>query len=382
MKKRIVLAAVARTPVGRIGGALSNLSAIDLGAIAVEGAISRSGGLPIDTIVMANVAQAGNGQNPGRLAAIRGGANRNVTGITLNNVCLSSMSAIVSAKRLLQLGEANSVLVGGFESMSCGLVGNSSITDHRKNQINNLDLIKNDGLWCSIDGIGMGELSEKENNRLGISRLAQDEWAIRSHKKAVLAESFRKEFMYVGDRDIALVDEGVRTDTSLEKISAMKPAFVRNGSITAANSSQMSDAGAAGFVSFEEVVRSHGILPLVEIVDAEFVAGLSSALHLMPSAAAKKLLTKNKLVASDIGAWEINEAFAGVVLASIADLGIEEDRVNTSGGAIAIGHPLAASAFRITMSLISTMRHENHEFGIAAICGGGGQGKAILLKQI
>lgn len=380
--KKVMIGATARTPVGKIGGALSHLSAIEIGGLAVEGAISRAGGLQPDTIVLGNVLQGGNGQNPARQAAIHGGAPRDTTGLTINNVCLSSMSSIAHAKRLILTGEAKTVLVGGFESMSCAPVAKLSKFDKRPMHQGLPELVKNDGLWCSIANVGMGEVSESENLRLSISRFDQDRWSLRSHLAAKNSEKLRIEEMYIGKAALAMVDEGIRLDTSIEKISALLPAFVSSGSITAANSSQMSDAGAAGFVALEDVMRANGVSPMAEICGTAMVAGKNSSLHLMPSQSIKKLLENHNLKTSDIGVWEINEAFAGVVLASIRDLGISEDRVNTLGGAIAIGHPLAASAFRIVMSLISGMKASNHEYGIAAICGGGGQGKAILLRSV
>jgi acetyl-CoA C-acetyltransferase len=377
-----VLAAGARTPVGRFRGALSDVPAVELGAHAVRAALERCPGLSPDYIAMGNVLQAANGQNPGRRAALLGGVAREVPGITLNDVCLASMSSVGLAAGMIRAGEAESVLVGGFDSMTGAPHAVHMRTGNAAGDRNLIDVTQHDGLWCSIADSGMGELSDEENARLGIDRGRQDALALASHRRAAAAtESGRlgEEITPLGElRD----DEGIRSDTSPEALAALRPAFTPDGTITAGNASQLSDAGAAGIVTSLESARGAGVRPLAEIAGRAVVAGPDSTLHLRPAEAATKLLAQHRLTPADIDLWEINEAFAGVVVASVDRLEIDPERVNVNGGAIALGHPLAASGFRLVLTLAIELQHRGASYGVAALCGGGGQGEAILLRAV
>jgi acetyl-CoA C-acetyltransferase len=381
-----VLAGGARTPVGRFRGALSDVPAVELGAHAVRAALDRCPGLQPDYVAMGNVLQAANGQNPGRRAAILGGVARDVPGITLNDVCLASMSSVALAAGMIRAGEASCVLVGGFDSMTGAPhavhVRNGAAAGDR----NLIDVMQHDGLWCGIAASGMGELSDRENERLGIDRASQDAFALASHQRAAAAtESGR-----LGE-EIAPMrapggelhrDEGIRADASAERLAALPPAFTEAGTITAGNASQLSDAGTAGVVAGLQTVREAGLDPLAEIVGRAVVAGPDSTLHLRPAESAEKLLAGHRLTAADVDLWEINEAFAGVALASIDALGIDAERVNVNGGAIAVGHPLAASGFRLVLTLAMELQRRGATHGIATLCGGGGQGEAVLLRRL
>ncbi len=362
----IVLLAGARTPVGRMGGRWAGVPATELGALAVRSALDRVPGIRVDHVVLGNVVQAGNGQNPARIAAIRGGVPREVPGVTVNDVCLASMSAVAHAGHLIRSDEASAVLVGGFESMSRA---------PREPE----DLLVRDGLWCSLDDVGMGSLSDTENVRLGISRADQDAVALASHGRADRASTtglLAEEILHGRGGE---VDEGIRADSSAERLAALSPAFGPTGSITAGNASQMSDAAAAGVVTSRALARREGYVPLARVVDRAVVAGSTSSLHERPAQAAALLLSRHGLTPRDVEVWEINEAFAGVVIASMRALSIDHDRVNVNGGAIALGHPLGASGFRLVLTLAHELRRRGGGLGVAAICGGGGQGQAILL---
>jgi len=378
-----VLVSAARTPVGRLGGALSDLSATDLGAHAVRGALSR---LPMQVTpqhtFLANVVQAGNGQNPARSAAVKGGVPLTVPATTLNDVCLASLTAVGLAATMIRAGELDCALVGGFESMSRAPHAMWLRQPHRFGDIEVRDLLQHDGLTCALAGYGMGEMSDEVNASLDIGRLEQDELAAASHARAHRATAegiLAREITTISE---LRADEGIRADTSLERLSALPPAFTTEGTITAGNASQLSDAGAAGILMSNDHARRQGLRPLVEVVGRRTIAGPDSSLHLKPAMAARDLLSAHGLTIRDVDLWEINEAFAGVVIASMRDLGIDYERVNINGGAIAIGHPLAASGFRLLTSLAMTMVDRQSEIGIATMCGGGGQGEAVLLRLI
>jgi acetyl-CoA C-acetyltransferase len=375
-----VLAGGARTPVGRFRGALSDVPAVELGAHAVRAALDRCPGLSPDYVALGNVLQAANGQNPGRRAAILGGVARDVPGITLNDVCLASMSAVGLAAGMVRAGEADCVLVGGFDSMTGAPHAVHMRTGAAAGDRNLIDVMQHDGLWCGIAGSGMGELSDQENDRLGIDRARQDAFAFESHRRAAAAtDSGRLGEEIAPLRELGH-DEGVRHDTSPERLAALRPAFSEDGTITAGNASQLSDAGAAGIVTSLASARDVGVEPLAEIVGRAVVAGPDSTLHLRPAEAAQRLLQRHGLTAGDIDLWEINEAFAGVAVAAIDALGIDPERVNVNGGAIAVGHPLAATGFRLVLTLALELQRRGGGLGIATLCGGGGQGEAILLR--
>jgi acetyl-CoA C-acetyltransferase len=376
----------ARAPIGRFEGALASLPAVDLGAHAVRATLARCPGLVPDYAILGNVLQAANGQNPGRQAALRGGVPRDVPGITLNDVCLSSMTAVALAANMVREHEAECVLVGGFDSMSGAPHAVHVRGAARTGDARLIDVMTNDGLWCQLSDAGMGELSDRENARLGVAREAQDAFALESHRRAAAAtESGRLaeeiEPVVAGRGELS-TDEGIRRDTSLERLAALPPAFGREGTITAGNASQMSDGAAAGIVTSRERAEAVGLAPLAEVGPRAVVAGPDSSLHLRPAEAARKLLERAGLTPADVDLWEINEAFAGVTVASARELALAPERVNVNGGAVALGHPLAASGFRLVLTLAYELRRRGGELGVAAICGGGGQGEAMLLRSL
>lgn len=377
-----VLVAAARTPIGRFGGALRDVDAVDLGATSVRAAIDRAGGLRPDHVYLGNVVQAGNGQNPARTAAVRAGLELTIPATTLNDVCLASMTAVGLAGTLIRAGEINTAVVGGFESMSRSLHGLAVRTAARLGDQPSVDLLVRDGLWCSLSNRGMGELSEDTTTALGISRARQDDYALQSHvraSEAQVAGRLSDEIDATASLPL-LADEGIRPETTSEGLAGLRTAFRADGTITAGNASQMSDAAAAGVMTSRGTVRALGLRAIVEVVGRAVIAGPDTSLHLKPAAAARKLLDGHRLHLADVGLWEINEAFAGVVLASTDSLGLDPAIVNVNGGAISLGHPLGASGFRIIMSLAMEMRRRQVELGVAAICGGGGQGQAVLLR--
>jgi acetyl-CoA C-acetyltransferase len=287
------------------------------------------------------------------------------------------MTSVALAAGMVREREADTVLVGGFDSMS-----RAPHAVQRAPEDAPLDLMVHDGLYCSIADVGMGELSDAENVRLEVTRAAQDMLALRSHERAAAATAEGRLAEEIAPLPELGQDEGIRADTSLEKLAALQPAFGPDGTITAGNASQMSDGGAAGIVTTHARARAEGLSPLAEIVGRAMVAGPDSSLHLRPAEASAKLLARHGLSSGDVDLWEINEAFAGVVVASCAALGIDPERVNVNGGAVAIGHPLAASGMRLVLTLAYEMRRRGAELGVATLCGGGGQGEALLLRAV
>ncbi|GAA0908198.1 acetyl-CoA C-acyltransferase [Pseudonocardia zijingensis] len=374
-----VLLTGARTPVGRFGGALRGVDAVDLGAHAVRAALERAGDPVPDQVLLGNVVQAGNGQNPARVAATRAGVPTTVPGMTLNNVCLAGLTATGLAATLVRAGELDVGVVGGFESMSRALHGVQVRAASRVGDGAMVDLLVRDGLWCALSEQGMGEMSDVASAQLGIGRAEQDAFALASHQRAAAAADRRAaEIAPLPELDR---DEGVRPGTTLDALAALRPAFTPDGTLTAGNSSQMSDAGSAGVVTSAARAAALGVEPLAEIVGHATVAGPDPTLHLKPAAATRVLLERHGLTPADVDLWEINEAFGAVVLASMRELGIDHDRVNVRGGAIAIGHPLGGTGFRLVLTLAHEMRTRGAALGVAAICGGGGQGAALLLRR-
>jgi acetyl-CoA C-acetyltransferase len=295
------------------------------------------------------------------------------------------MTAVALAATMVRDREADCVLVGGFDSMSGAPHAVHVRGAARTGDARLIDVMTNDGLWCQLSDAGMGELSDRENARLGVTREAQDAFALESHRRAAAATEEGRlaeeiEPVKVGALELS-ADEGIRRDTSLERLAALPPAFGSDGTITAGNASQISDGAAAGIVTSSERAAGARLEPLAEIGARAVVAGPDSSLHLRPAEAARKLLARTGLTAADIDLWEINEAFAGVTLASAADLGLDPERVNVNGGAVALGHPLAASGFRLILTLAHELRRRGGGLGVAAICGGGGQGEAILVRS-
>jgi len=377
-----VLVSAARTPVGKFGGGLAGLSALDLGGLAVAGALAGlDPAVPADHVFLGNVVQAGSGQNPARVAGIRGGVPTTVPATTVNDVCLASMTSTGLAATLIAAGEIECAVVGGFESMSRALHGVQVRQARPTGDGALVDLLVKDGLWCALTDAGMGPISDRANRELGIGRADQDGYALTSHRRAAAAAaSGRLDREIVPVPGVLDADEGPRPDTTLERLSRLRPAFTADGTITAGNASQLSDAAAAGVLMSRQLAERSGCPPIVEIVDRATVAGPDASLHLKPAAASRVLLKRHGLTPTDIGLWEINEAFAGVVLASARELDLDLERVNVNGGAVALGHPLGASGFRLLQTLAVEMTLRGTELGVAAICGGGGQGQAVLLR--
>ena len=377
-----VLVSAARTPVGKFGGALAGLSALDLGGLAVAGALAGlDPAVPADHVFLGNVVQAGSGQNPARVAGVRGGVPTTVPATTVNDVCLASMTGTGLAATLIAAGEIDCAVVGGFESMSRALHGVQVRQARSTGDGALVDLLVKDGLWCALTDAGMGPISDRANRELGIGRADQDGYALTSHRRAAAAAaSGRLGREIVPVPGVLDADEGPRPDTTLERLSRLRPAFAADGTITAGNASQLSDAAAAGVLMSRQLAERSGCPPIVEVVGRATVAGPDASLHLKRAAASRILLKRHGLTPADVGLWEINEAFAGVVLASGRELGLDPERVNVNGGAVALGHPLGASGFRLLQTLAVEMTLRGTELGVAAICGGGGQGQAVLLR--
>ncbi len=364
-----------RTPYGKRGRALSSLSSIDLGAAVIGELVQRHPeAARADAVLMGVVVQGGLGQNPARNAAFTGGVDLSVPGITLNNVCLAGLDTVCDATRRVRSDESQMIIVGGFDSMS----RNVPLTD-----VQPANAVDFDGLTCSLSGEGMGALSDRMNAELGIDRHSQDLWALKSHQRAAaapFAETGEIIPLNVNGQTVS-TDEGIRPDTSLEALAALRPAFVAGGTITAGNSAQMTDGASAGIVGTFAAAEKLGVEPLGRITGWSYTAGPDTSLHLKPAQAISELLASRGLGVGDIDLFEINEAFAGVAVASAQKLGLPDDVVNVNGGAIALGHPLGGTGFRLLHTLALELKRRNARRGIASLCGGGGQGLAVLIER-
>src|SRR5690606_7826215 len=387
-----VIVAGARTPIGRLLGALSPLSAVELGGIAIKAALERAGVSPdqVEYVIMGQVIQAGCGQIPSRQAAVRAGIPMTVPSLTINKVCLSGLDAIALADQLIRAGEFDVVVAGGMESMTNAphlLPALRKGVKYGGAQL--VDAMAYDGLTDAFDHLAMGESTERHNARLGITREEQDAYAVRSHQLAAAAIKngvFEDEITPVavpqrkGDPVLVTVDEGVRPDTTLEALARLKPAFTPDGTITAASSSQISDGACAVVVMSRRKAEELGLPWLAEIGAHGNVAGPDNSLHSQPANAIRHALTKQGLTPADLDLVEINEAFAAGVLQSVKELGLPLDIVNVNGGGLALGHPIGASGARIVLTLAHELRRRGGGVGAAGLCGGGGQGDALILK--
>lgn len=389
----VVILSAARTPLGKIKGALASLSAVQLGTIAVKKALEKSGVGPgsVDTVLFGQVLQAGAGQNPARQTAIGAGIGWNVPATTINKVCLSGLAAVIDAARLIRLGEATVVVAGGQESMTnAPHVLPGSRTGWTYGSIQALDSAAHDGLTDAFDGISMGASTERYTEKLGLTRQAQDEFAARSHQRAGAATAsgvFKDEIAPVtipqrkGDPIVVSTDEGVRPDSTPESLAGLRPSFAEGGTLTAGNSSPLSD-GAAALVLTSRANAERLGLPWLAIVGASGqVAGPDNSLHSQPSHAIEAALERAGWAVSDLDLIEINEAFAAVALQSMADLGIDGENVNIHGGAIALGHPIGASGARLAGHAAHELARRGSGRAAVALCGGGGQGDALLLYR-
>ncbi len=387
-----MITGIARTPIGRYGGGLKPLTAVELGGKAIAAAVDRAGMDPalFDEVVFGHVLQAGEGQITSRQAAVNGGLPMTVPALTVNKVCLSGMAAIGLATRAIELGDSNFVMTGGMESMSnAPHVIRELRWGARIGDVSAIDTMQHDGLFCAFDQCTMGESSDHKNQRLGIGRSEQDEWAARSHERADAATSngqFATEITPVevpqrtGEVVEITADEGIRSNTTTETLSALKPAFVANGTITAGNASQISDGAAAVVLADREAAEAAGSPVVAEVLAYGQIGGTDATLHERPAEALLVALKKAGLEVDDLDLVEINEAFAAVSLWSTRMLDLPESKVNVNGGAVALGHPLGATGARLVVSLVNALRHRGGGIGAATLCGGGGQGDAIVVR--
>jgi acetyl-CoA C-acetyltransferase len=389
-----VIVAGARTPIGRLLGAFKGLSAADLGAVAIKGALEKSGVSPekVDYLIMGQVLQAGAGQNPARTAGLAAGLPGNIPSITINKVCLSGLNAIATASQLITAGEAEIVVAGGMESMTqAPHLLPKSREGFKYGDTALVDSMAYDALYDQATAQAMGALTEAVNadRDKGLSREEQDAFSARSHQLAAAAQkngTFDDEIVPVsipqrkGDPIVVSADEGVRGDTTVESLAKLRPAFSKSGTITAGSSSQISDGAAAVVVMSKAKAEELGLEWLAEIGAHGMVAGPDSTLQLQPANATAKALEKEGITAADLDLVEFNEAFAAVGLESAAALDIPEEKVNVNGGAIALGHPLGCSGARIVLALAYELKRRGGGTGAAALCGGGGQGDALIVR--
>ncbi|GLZ30246.1 acetyl-CoA acetyltransferase [Lentzea sp. NBRC 105346] len=387
-----VIVAGARTPMGRLLGSLKDFSGAQLGGVAIKAALERAGVQPeqVQYVIMGQVLTAGAGQIPARQAAVNAGIPMSVPALTINKVCLSGIDAIALADQLIRAGEFDIIVAGGQESMTQAphllpksrsgfKYGDVTLTDH----------MAYDGLFCAFDQVAMGSSTEKYNTRYGLTREEQDAFSARSHQLAAKAAEngvFDEEIAPVaipqrkGDPILFSTDEGIRGDTTVETLAKLRPAFASDGTITAGSASQISDGAAAVVVMSKAKAEELGLTWIAEIGAHGVVAGPDASLHEQPANAIKAACAKEGIEPSDLDLIEINEAFAAVGIVSARQLGIAEDKVNVNGGAIALGHPIGMSGARIALHLALELKRRGGGIGAAALCGGGGQGDALIVR--
>ncbi|MGA0136452.1 MAG: acetyl-CoA C-acetyltransferase [Ilumatobacteraceae bacterium] len=388
------IVAGARTPIGKMSGALADFSAADLGGLAITEALKRAGVQPaeVDHVIVGQVLMAGQGQVPSRQAAVKAGIPMNVPSVNINKVCLSGLNAIYLADQMVSSGEADIVVAAGMESMTnAPYLAAGARSGFRYGNTELADAIIKDGLWCAFDACLMG-LGTERYAAGNISRDEQDAAALQSHARAaaaIAAGRFTDEIVPVsvpqrrGDPIVVRDDEGVRAATTMESLGALRPAFDKNGTVTAGNASQISDGGSAVVVMSRRAAEKRGVTPLGEFVSYGMVAGPDSAslLH-QPSRAIQQALTRATMSIGDLSLLEINEAFAAVGIASMRELGVSDTIVNVNGGAIALGHPIGMSGNRLALTLLHELKRRGGGVGAAALCGGGGQGDALIVRTV
>ena len=389
-----VIVAGARTPIGKLSGALASFSAMDLGGVAIAAALERAGLAPdaVDYVFMGQVLQAGQGQITARQAATNAGIPMSVPATTVNKVCLSGLNSIYLADLLIQAGEADIVVAGGMESMTqAPYLLPGALAGYRLGDGNLVDATMYDGLYCQFDHCAMGLGTEQYNKAAKISREAQDAFSALSHERAASAMKegrYAEELAAVsvpqrkGDPIVVDTDEGVRPGTTAESLGGLKPAFDKEGTITAGNASQISDGGAAVIVTSRAKAEEIGTTPLGEVVGYGQVAGPDASLLVQPANATRRALERAGKSVGDVDLFEINEAFAVVGLASMADLGITDAVTNVNGGAIALGHPIGMSGTRLALTLLHELKRRGGGLGAASLCGGGGQGDALVVRTL
>ena len=388
-----MIVAGARTPIGRFRGAFASVPAVDLGAHAIRAAVERAGiaGEQVDYAIVGHVLQAGAGQITSLQASIGAGLPKDVPAITINKVCLSSMSAIAMADQMIRAGEIEVAVAGGMESMTnAPYVVPKARDGSRLGNAELVDTMIHDGLWSSFRNEHMGAGTDEVSAELGLSREEQDRWAARSHRRAdeawrdgrMAEEVVAVEVPQRGGAVTVERDEGIRPDTTIDGLAALRPAFRPDGTITAGNASQISDGACAVVVMSAEKAEELGVRPIVEIAAYGMSSDRYPSLHTVPALALERALKRAGHGAADLGLVEINEAFSAVPIHSTRMLGVDEDIVNVNGGAVALGHPIGASGARIVLTLALEMRRRGVDLGGAAICGGGGQGDALVLRAV
>jgi acetyl-CoA C-acetyltransferase len=388
------IVAGARTPIGKLSGALAGFSAAELGGIAIAEALARSGVKPeeVEHVLMGQVLMAGQGQVPSRQAAVKAGIPMSVPAVNINKVCLSGLNTIYLADQMIAAGEADIVIAGGMESMTnAPYIASGARSGFRYGNTELADAIIKDGLWCAFDACLMG-LGTERYTAGGIGREVQDQFAVQSNTRAaaaIAAGKFADEIAPItipqrkGDPVVISTDEGVRGNTTMDSLATLKPAFEKDGAITAGNASQLSDGASAVVVMSKKAAEARGVKPLGEVVSYGMVAGPDNAslLH-QPSNAILKALGRAGLKISDINLFEINEAFAAVGIASMKELGISDSIVNVNGGAIALGHPIGMSGNRLALTVLHELRRRGGGLGAVSLCGGGGQGDALVVRSL
>ncbi len=392
MSKAVIVAA-SRTPVGRFLGALEGVSAVELGAVTLRETLRRSGldAALVEEVIMGQVVQAGSGQNPARQAAIHAGVPSSAGALTINKVCGSGLKAVILAAQSIRAGDQSAVLAGGMESMSNSpylLPG--ARQGYRMGHQTVIDANTQDGLWCSIGNEGMGMTGERVADKYGIGRAEQDAYALASQQKAAAAMEagrFADEIVPVtvkgrkGDTVVS-TDEAPRPETTAESLGKLKPAFKQGGSVTAGNAPGLNDGAASLMVVSKELAQTHGLKVLAEVIDYA-TGGLDPEWVMMtPVPATRKLLQKLGWTASDVDLWELNEAFSVQSLAVMRELELDAARVNVNGGAVALGHPIGASGARILVTLLSALKQQDKEIGVATLCMGGANGLAMAVKRV
>ena len=387
-----LIVAGARTPIGRFNGGLAGFAGAQLGAHAISHALQRAGvsGEQVDHVIMGQVLQAGQGQITARQAAVGAGIPMNVPAITINKVCLSGLNAIYLADQMISSGDANIVVAGGMESMTnAPYVLPSGRNGLQMGHGELQDAMIHDGLWCAFDDGHLGDGTERDAANASIDRSAMDEFSARSHERAAAAQKDGKleaEIAAVeipqrgGDPLIIDSDEGVRPGTSAESLANLRPAFAADGAVTAGNASQISDGGCAVVMVSPAKAEELGLDFSARVVSYGMVSGPDTSLLTQPSRAIQQALSKVDLKVTDLGLFELNEAFAAVGLAATDDLGVSDEIVNVNGGAVALGHPIGMSGNRLALTLINELGRRGGGFGAAALCGGGGQGDALILE--
>jgi acetyl-CoA C-acetyltransferase len=388
------IVAGARTPIGKLSGALAGFSAAELGGIAIKAALERAGVAPdeVEYVLMGQVLMAGQGQVPSRQAAAKAGIPMSVPSVNINKVCLSGLNTVYLADQMIGAGEADIVIAGGMESMTnAPYLAAGARSGFRYGNAELADAIVKDGLWCAFDACLMG-LGTERYTAGNISREQQDEFAMKSNTRAadaIASGRLAEEIVPVsipqrkGDPVVVEHDEGVRGNTTMESLAGLKPAFDKEGTITAANASQISDGASALVVMSERAVNERGVHPLGQVVSYGMVAGPDdpSLLH-QPSRAIFRSLEKADMKVGDVDLFELNEAFAAVGIASMAELGITDETTNVNGGAIALGHPIGMSGNRLALTILHELRRRGGGVGAVALCGGGGQGDALIVRSV